>query len=61
VAVNVVEVVPAGTMTELEPSRSSVLLLDSKTSVPPAGAAPLNVTVHVVEAPEFKLFGLQAN
>ena len=61
VAVNVVEVVPAGTMTELGASCSSVLLLDSKTSVPTAGAAPSNVTVHVVEAPEFKLFGLQAN
>jgi hypothetical protein len=61
VAVNVVEVVPAGTMTELDPSSSSVLLLDSKTSVPPDGAAPFNVTVHVVEAPEFKLLGLQTS
>jgi hypothetical protein len=61
VAVNVVEVVPAGTVTELDPSSSSVLLLDSKTSVPPAGAAPVNVTVHVVEASEFTLFGLQVN
>jgi hypothetical protein len=45
----------------LDATCSSVLLLDSKTSVPPAGAAPSNVTVHVVEVPEFKLFGLQAN
>jgi hypothetical protein len=60
VAVNVVEVVPAGTMTELEPS-CRVLLLDSRTSVPPVGAAPLNVTVHAVDAPEFNLLGLQAN
>jgi hypothetical protein len=60
-AVNVVEVVPSGTMTELDPSCSSVLLLDSKTSVPPDGAAPFNVTVHVVDAPEFKLLGLQVN
>ena len=59
--VNVVETVPAGTMTELEPRRSSVSSLDSRTSVPLAGAGPFNVTVHVVEAPEFKLFGLQAN
>jgi hypothetical protein len=58
---NVVEVVPAVTMTELDPSSRSVLLLDSKTSVPPAGAAPFNVTVHVVEAPEFKLLGLQTS
>ena len=61
VAVNVVELVPAGTMTELDASCSNALLLDSKTSVPPTGAAPFNVTVHVPEAPEFKLFGLQAN
>jgi hypothetical protein len=61
VAVNVVEVVPAGTMAELDAGCSNALLLDSKTSVPPAGAAPFNVTVHVAEAPEFKLFGLQAN
>ena len=60
-AVNVVEIVPAGTMTELEPSSSSLLLLDSNTSVPPAGAAPFNVTVHVVDASEFNLFGLHAN
>jgi len=59
--VKVVEFVPAGTITELELSSRSALLLDSKTSVPPSGADPLNVTVHVVEAPEFKLFGLQAN
>jgi hypothetical protein len=61
VAVNVVEVVPAGTMTELEPGSSSLLLLDSKTSVPPAGAAPFNVTVQVVDASEFNLFVLHAN
>jgi len=61
VAVNVVEVVPAGTITELDPGGSRVLLLDSKISVPAAGAAPFNVTVHVVDAPELKLFGLQAN
>ena len=60
-AVNVVEVVPAATITELDASCSDTLLLDNKTSVPPAGAVPFNVTVHVAEAPEFKLFGLQAN
>jgi hypothetical protein len=59
--VNVAEVVPAGTITELDGTGRSVLLLDSKTSVPPAGAAPFKVTVQVVDAPEFKLFGLQAN
>jgi hypothetical protein len=61
VAVNVVEVAPAGIMTELDPVESSVLLVDSNTSMPPAGAAPFNVTVHVEDVWEFKLFGLQAN
>jgi hypothetical protein len=61
VTVNVVEFAPAGTMTELDPSSNRVLLLNSTTSVPSAGAAPFNVTVHVAEAPEFKLFGLQLN
>jgi hypothetical protein len=61
VAVNVVEVVPAGTITELDPSVSRVLLFESKISVPAAGAAPFKVTVHVVDAPELKLIGLQAN
>lgn len=56
-----VECVPAGTMTESDPSDSSVLLLDNKTSVPPAGAAWFNVTVHVVDVPEFKLLGLQTS
>jgi hypothetical protein len=55
VAVNVIEVAPAGTVTE--PADTGirvlrVLLLDSETSVPPADAGPLNVTVHVVDAPE---------
>ena len=57
-AVNVVEVVSASTMTELDLSGSSMLLLDSKTSVPPVGAAPSKITVHVVDAPEFNLLGL---
>jgi len=61
VAVNVVEVVPAGTMTELDPGGSSVLLLDNNTFVPPTGAAAFNVTAHVVDVPEFKLLGLQTN
>jgi hypothetical protein len=60
VAVNVVEVAPAGTVTELG-TGSSELLLDSKTSEPPVGAAPLNVTVHVVVAPGFRLVGLQTS
>ena len=60
-AVNVVEVVPAGIVTELDPSGRSVLLLDSRTSIPPVGAAAFKVTAHVVDAPELKLLGLQTS
>jgi hypothetical protein len=61
VAATVAEVIPAGTMTELNPDSSSGLLLDSKTYVPLAGAAPLRVTVYVVDSSEFTLFALHAN
>jgi hypothetical protein len=37
------------------------LLLDKDTTVPPAGAGWLNVTVHVVAIPEFRLVGLHAS
>jgi hypothetical protein len=36
-------------------------LLDKATTVPPAGAGWLNVTVHVVAIPEFRLVGLHAS
>jgi hypothetical protein len=36
-------------------------LLDKATTVPPAGADWLNVTVHVVAIPEFRLVGLHAS
>jgi len=61
VAVNVVEVAPADTVTEAARTVSSVLLLDRSTTVPPLGAALLSVTVQVVAAPELKLLGLQAS
>ncbi len=60
VAVKLVELEPAGTVTELAGTGRVELLLDSITSSPPAGAAALNVTVHVVAAPELKVAGLQA-
>lgn len=59
-AVNVVEVVPAGTMIELG-TGSRASLLDSNTSFPPAGAALFNVTVHVVDTPDCKLVGVQTS
>ena len=36
-------------------------MLDKDTTVPPAGAGWLNVTVHVVAIPEFRLVGLHAS
>ena len=60
-AVNVVEIAPAGTVTEVADTSSSALLLDSDTNIPASGAALLRVTVHVVADPELKLLGLQAS
>src|SRR5271156_4593535 len=59
VAVKVVEVLLAGTVTDAE-TGSAALLLESATVLPPAGAASFSVIVQVVETPEFRLVGLQA-
>ena len=59
VALNVVVVEPAGTVTVEPGTGNKVLLLDSETEVPPVGAVWLKVTVHVVAAPLLKLVGLQ--
>lgn len=58
-ALNVVVAEPAGTVIVDAGTGSSPLLLESATEVPPAGAAWLRVTVHIVLAPEAKLVGLQ--
>ena len=58
VAVKFVEVLLAGTVTELGWDTAE-LLLDSATLVPPVGAASVRVTVQVVEDPELTLLGLQ--
>ncbi len=58
VAVKVAVVVPAATVTEAV-TGSSVLLLESDTDAPPAGAALERVTVQVVTPAEFRLPGLQ--
>jgi hypothetical protein len=60
VAANVVAVDPAATVTEADTGRSE-LLLDKDTVVPPAGAAALNATVHVVDAPELTVVGLHTS
>ena len=61
VAVNVVEVAFAGTVTEGAGTGSRLLLLANPTAIPPLGAAPLNATVQVVVAPEFRVVGLHAS
>jgi hypothetical protein len=60
VAVNVVEVAAAGTVTDGAGTGNRLLLLASPTTVAPLGAA-FSVTVHFVADPEFRLVGLQAN
>jgi len=59
VAVKVVEVLVAGTVTDAG-TVSAGLLLESATALPPVGAASLRVTVQVVAAPELTLLGLHA-
>jgi hypothetical protein len=48
-------------VTEGTGTGNCVLSLDSRTSVPPIGAALLSVTVHIVASPAFKLLGLHAS
>jgi hypothetical protein len=61
VAVNVVEVAFAGTVTEGAGTGSRLLLLATPTTVPPFGAARFSVTLQVVADPEFTVVGLQIN
>ncbi len=59
--VKVALVAPAGTNT-LEGTRAAPLLLESATVAPPAGAAPLNVTVPVeVCRPPITLVGFSVS
>jgi len=61
VAVNVVEFVVAGTVTEAATGSAVGLFETSVTVLPPVGAARFNVTVHVVVDPEVTLVGLQTS
>jgi len=61
VAVNVVQVAFAGTVTDEVGTGSRLLLLASPTATPPLGAMLLKATVHVVVAPEFRLLGLHVS
>ena len=60
VALKVADVAPAATVTEAGVV-SKALLLDKDTELPPAGAALVSVTVHVLIAPEARLEGLQVS
>jgi hypothetical protein len=55
--VNVALVAPAATVTLAGTLAAVVLLLESVICAPPAGAAPLNVTVPVEELPPVTLVG----
>jgi hypothetical protein len=61
VAVNVVELVVAGTVTVAETGSAVVLLEASVTVAPPVGAGWLNATVHVVATPETTVAGVHAS
>ena len=59
--VNVALVAPAATVTLDGTLAAVVLLLESPTVAPPAGAGPLSVTVPVEEFPPVTLVGLTVN
>jgi hypothetical protein len=61
VAVKVVEVAFASTVTEEAGTGSRLLLLANPTAAPPVGAALVNVTVQAVAPPEFRLVGAHAS
>ena len=58
---NVAELLPGGTVTLAGTLATEGLLLDSTTTVPPAGAGPLRVTVPVEELPAFTVEGESVN
>jgi len=60
VTVKVAVVAPAATVTLAGTCAAAALLLDRVTTAPPAGAAPLNLTVPVDEAPPSTEMGLRA-
>ena len=60
--VKVVLLAPAGTVTLEATPAAAVLLLESATCAPPAGAGPLSVTVPVEDcAPPMTLVGFNAS
>jgi len=61
VTMNVAELLPGATVTLAGTLATEGLLLDSATTVPPAGAGPLRVTVPVEELPAFTVEGDSVN
>ena len=61
VTMNVAELPPAAIVTLAGTLATEGLLLDSPTTVPPAGAGPLRVTVPVEELPAFTVEGESVN
>ena len=59
VTANVVDVLPAGTVTLAGTPAADVLLLERVTATPPAGAAPLRVTVPVEGLPPVTVVGFR--
>ena len=58
VTVNVAELLPGATVTLAGTLATEGLLLDSATTVPPAGAGPLRITVPVEELPASTVEGV---
>ena len=58
---NVAELPPGGTVTLAGTLATEGLLLDSTTTVPPAGAGPLRATVPVEELPAVTVEGESVN
>jgi len=61
VALKVAVVAPADTVTEAGTVKAAELVLVRATSEPPAGAAPLRVTVQVLELLELRALAVQAS
>jgi hypothetical protein len=61
VAVNETELAAPGTVTDAGTGNAGVLLDESATVLPPAGAARSKVTVQVVDAPDIRLVGVHAS
>ena len=61
VTVKVALVAPAATVTLAGTVATAVLLLDSVTTAPPLGAAPLRVTVPCEELPPVTLVGFSVS